>query len=180
MNLLFGVEVETFHLEDIRLDCGPLFQFHQGYDSSIKWPQKGSGQVGDEFRNYEPMVFNEENIEVWCKFLRKIKEGGFRVNGTCGLHFHMSSPEAAPFHGFVIDWANVEIAQLPYLVKQQRKEYCTKLNNSKYMRLRFIAGSRVEFRIFNGSLNIRHFVRSLKFCREFYERMVKMNEKVIN
>lgn len=173
-DFLFGVEIECFKRDG--KEIGYPYEFFRGYDSSICFQDKKTNRDGIELRNPKPFLLTDENLKKCVDLLKLLKSSNYEVNESCGLHIHISSPSSKKIISeLIVDWGKVEITKLnAYQIKKKRFSYCQG-ERGKYCAIRKISSNHVEFRNWNGSLNVRHFYRCMNESFSLYKKMLMMS-----
>ncbi len=153
----FGFELEVINVEPRRLarilqssNIGAI----SGYIPQIgdKWWGIGvdSSMNGDLDNSAEIRSPVNPSIDEITRVIKITKQSGAETNKKCGLHIHVShlTKQVGIKLQTVSSW-------------ESRKEWCGR-PFGKYMPINRINPNRLEVRCFNGSLNLRHILRSIK------------------
>ena len=167
----FGIEIECIGFAPetlirelrakgfaVRFGAAKIGVWGIGYDLSI-----GERSNSAEVRSPK-FEYDDRNIEQVIEVARELKRLGCRISHRCGIHVHVSSMERE------ISLLEMGFIDLPNWVVNQPnnhrcKNYCSTSMDSltgKYDAIRFIDSNRLEFRFWNGSLNVRHLCRSIR------------------
>jgi hypothetical protein len=188
----YGIEIECFvrghnpsSLCDLLNDWGkkhePKYWFQYahsptgyitwgvGYDLSMRTPKTDLRMRGCEVRSPILPSIDIDTIVPVVRFLKSIG----KTNHKCGLHIHVSVEVGA-----VIDYAKLwKLAkkELGNVTKKSRRLFAEWDDPQNYFGHSHCAISRrnvdrVEFRMFNGSLNTRHVCRCIRQSLYLVER----------
>lgn len=119
-----------------------------GRDMSIFSNLRLDGFFGLELRSKR----NPELAEV-ASVIQSLRKLGCRTTNTCGLHVHVSHPVQ-----------DIGIRLQMNGIWDTRLRWCggLELREDKYRPVRRISNQHIEVRLYNGSLNTRHVLRSIK------------------
>jgi hypothetical protein len=187
--LFFGIEIEAvgpFHHDCLTgklLDKGysarveyspnalsPLGMWGVGWDSTLnqKW-----NEYPVELRS---PVLSEKRIDTIIPIIKILKELKYRTTATCGLHVHVSSSSHVVNPKKVCEQGT--LLKLDRVTRHQRTRWAEwRLNRSEqhdehYAAVNILEGSRIEVRVFNGALNVRHICRAIRLSMELFNRCV--------
>lgn len=149
LNRRFGVEIECTHNELYGFQEVADFIDKTGIDciyseTGATWRVKEDGSVCTDEGSYEggyeivsPPLSGPEGVEQVHKVLRVLREKGFAVNNTCGLHIHLEARDLSvkQIAAFVRAWHDNQELINWFVLDGRRNdretEYCSPI--SKYL-----------------------------------------------
>jgi hypothetical protein len=153
--------------ERYRIDKSPVIGdcfWGIGWDSSLRAKTYHKVEMRSPVFTADNHDISPEAIERIIQVLRFLKQENCGVNNTCGLHVHVSDDNRLFDEEKANKFTEVNHDRLAKLPNPNRLKYCEIEKNyvTHYNWVSVKTANRLEFRLYNASMNVRHVLRAIR------------------